>query len=93
MTTRELRADPSTYAARVVVSPEGEITVEPGEADVSAYGPVEIAWYPDRLEVTALGAGRASITEGYLSGRDQDVMVEIRPPGLDELPETVPGAD
>jgi len=95
MTTRELEREHAnaTYAAKVRVTPAGEIEVVRSEADDSLYGPVEIAWYPDRLEITALGAGRASIAEGYLTGRDQGFVVEIRPPGLDELTETVPGAD
>ena len=83
----------TTYTAKVTSTPAGEIKLVPGDADASVYGPVEIAWYPDRLEITALGAGRASITEAYLSDEGQDVVIEIRPPGLDELMETVPGAD
>ena len=65
--------------------------VEPGGDNASAYGPVEIAWYPDHVRVTALGAGPASITEWYLE--DDNIVVEIRPPSLDELPAFVPGAD
>lgn len=80
-----------TFALQLA-RPAGEITLRPGDGDASAYGPVEIAWYPDRLRITALGAGRASITED-LTGEGQDVVIEIRPPSLDELPETVPGAD
>ncbi len=64
---------------------------EPGEESASVYGPVEIVWYPDRLKITALGAGPASITEWYFDGND--IVVELRPPSLDELPERVPGAD
>jgi hypothetical protein len=66
----------------------------PGDENASVYGPVEIAWYPDRVRVTAVGAGPASITRTYTSGEAaQDVVVEIRLPSLDELTETVPGAD
>jgi hypothetical protein len=94
-TTRESRGDLSnaTCIAKASVTPAGEITLVQGDVDASAYGPVEIAWYPDRLEITALGAGSFSITEGSLSGNGQDVIVEIRPPSLDALMETVPGAD
>jgi hypothetical protein len=74
-------------------TPAGYIKLVPGDADASAYGPVDIAWYPDRLEITALGAGRATVTEGFMSGIGEDIVVEIRPPTLDELTETVPGAD
>jgi hypothetical protein len=84
----------ATCTAKVRVTPTGEIKLVPGDVDASAYGPVEIAWHPDRLEITALGAGSVSITEGSLSGNGQDVIVvEIRPPSLDTLMETVPGAD
>lgn len=95
MSTRELQGDLSNaiYTAKVRVTPTGEIKLVPGDVGASVYGPVEIAWYPDRLEITALGAGRASITEGYLSGAGQDFIIEIRPPSLDELMEIVPGAD
>jgi hypothetical protein len=81
----------TTCAAKVRATPAGQIEVVPGGIDVPAYGAVEIAWYQDRLEITALGAGRASITEAL--GRGEDVVVEIRPPTIAELPETVPGAD
>lgn len=96
MATRELQSRPSnaTYVAKVRSTPAGEIEHVPGDADASVYGPVEIAWYPDRLKITALGAGPAFITEAYLSGEAaQDVIIEIRLPSLDELPEMVPGAD
>jgi hypothetical protein len=96
MTTRELQGRPSnaTYIAKVRSTPAGVIELVPGDVDASVYGPVEIAWYPDRLKITALSAGPASITEAYLSGEaTQDVIVEIRMPSLDELTETMPGAD
>lgn len=80
----------TTYTAKVRATPTGEIQLTATEAGVSAYGPVEIAWYPDRLEITALGAGRASITP---LGEGQNMVVQLRPPRLDELAETVPGAD
>lgn len=80
-----------TYTAKVRATPAGEFELLAGGAEAPAYGPVEIAWYADHLEITALGAGSASVTEAYPSGRD--VIVEIRPPGLDDLMETVPGAD
>ena len=95
MTTFELeKPTTGTCVARARSTPAGEIELEPGDDDASAYGPVEIAWYPDRVEITAVGAGPASITRTYSSGEAaQDVVVEIRLPGLDELTETVPGAD
>lgn len=86
-------AQRATFVAKVRTTPTGEITLVPGEADASLYGPVEIEWYPDRLLITALGAGPASITKASLSSEAQDVVVEIKLPGLDELPELIPGAD
>lgn len=80
----------TTYTTKVRATPGGEITVTATEEAASAYGPVEIAWYPDRLEITALGAGRASITP---LGEGQNMVVQLRPQRLDQLPETVPGAD
>lgn len=93
MTTRELERN-ETCVARVRTTPSGEVELVAGDENGSVYGPVEIAWYPDRVRVTAVGAGPASITKAYVSGEAaQDVVVEIRLPGLDELTETVPGAD
>jgi hypothetical protein len=80
----------TSYTTKVRATPSGEITLTATDAGASAYGPVEIAWYPDRLEITALGAGRASITP---LGEGQNMVVQLRPPRLDELAETVPGAD
>jgi hypothetical protein len=96
MTTSELETRPSsaTYAARARVTPAGDAELSPGDVDASAFGPVEIAWYRDRLRITACGAGPGSITESSLGGEAaQDVIVEIRLPSLEELTETVPGAD
>ena len=80
----------TTYTTKVRATPGGEITVTATEEDASAYGPVEIAWYPDRLEITALGAGRASITP---LGEGQNMVVQLRPQHIDLLEEAVPGAD
>ena len=91
MTTRESRVE--LYTAKVRVTPAGELELVPGDAGASAYGSVEIAWYPDRLQITALGAGRGAITEGHPSDTGRDFVIELTPPGLDELFETVPGAD
>ncbi len=82
MTTSELRHEGSVAAT--TASPEG---VE------SAYGDVEIVWYPDRVTIAVPGAGRLSRTGTYLSGDGEDILVEIRLPELDELLETLPGAD
>lgn len=93
MTTQELER-PGACIARLRSTPEGDIDLVPGAEGVSVYGPVEIAWYRDRLKVTALGAGPASITRVYTAGEAaQDVVVEIRLPSLEELTETLPGAD
>lgn len=91
MTVSELTDE--ACVARVRSTPAGEIRVAPGDVEESVYGPVEIEWYADRLRITAFGAGPASITRASLSSEAQDVVVEIRLPGLDELPEIVPGAD
>lgn len=80
----------TTYTTKVRATPGGEITLTAAEAVASAYGPVEIAWYPDRLEITAFGAGRAAITP---IGEGQNMIVQLRPSHLDGLAETVPGAD
>ena len=83
----------ATYVAMLRSTPGGEIKLVPGDEDASVYGPVEIVWYPDHLRITALDAGPASIAESYLSSEGQDVIIEIRPPSLDEMMDLVPGAD
>lgn len=89
MTTSEL-----AYIATLRASPDGDVALERGEEALSPFGPVEVAWYPDRLRITALGAGPGSMMDTYLAGEAaQDVVVEIRLPSLDELAETLPGAD
>jgi hypothetical protein len=91
MTTRELER--AGHLAKVTAMPSGEAEHEPGEVGSSAYGPVEIVWYPDRLRITALGAGQNSMTETYLGEHGDDLVVEIRLPTLEELVDLVPGAD
>lgn len=80
----------TTYTTKVRATPTGEITVTATDEGASAYGPVEIAWYPDRLEITALGAGRASITP---LDQGQNMVVQLRPQHLDQFADAVPGAD
>ncbi|MGZ4308025.1 MAG: hypothetical protein ACXVRV_00585 [Gaiellaceae bacterium] len=82
----------ATCAAKVRATPAGDVKLVSGGGE-TGYGPVEIAWYPDHLEITAVGTGPATITEGRLSPDGQNVVVEIRMPALDELVEGVPGAD
>lgn len=94
MTTREVTREPldETLIAKVKATPAGTITRVPGCADTSVYGPVEVAWYPDHVTITALDAGPC-VTEAR-PGRDgRSVVVEIRPPSVDRLPDGLPGAD
>lgn len=93
MTTREVTSEPlgTALISKVKASPAGTITRVPGGVDTSIYGSVEIAWYPDHLTITALGAGPSSVTRSHLGG--DDLVVEIRPPDMDEPPEGLPGAD
>lgn len=96
MTTHLLEGRPADAGcvARVLATPAGDVELEPSDEGTAAYGPVELAWYPDRLLITAFHVGPASITETYLNGdHAQDLVFEIRLPSLDELVETVPGAD
>ena len=69
------------------------LTFVPEDVDGPACGPVEIAWYPDRVEITAAGAGCASIRQRQLGVHGQGVVVELRPSELEPPDETVPGAD
>ncbi len=91
MTMYEVEARP--FVAKLRATPTGDDERVDGDADSSVYGPVEIVWYPDRLRITALGAGSASRIETCLGGCGQDVVFELRLPSLDELASRVPGAD
>jgi hypothetical protein len=91
MTTYEVEATP--FVAKLRATPAGEGELVSGDADSSVYGPVEIVWYPDRLTITAVGAGAASLIDTCLCGCGQDVVFELRLPGLDELANRLPGAD
>ena len=82
-----------TYTAKVRATPRGAVELEPGDEEATVYGTVEIAWYPDRLEVTALDAGLAEVTAARTTENGEDVVLELRPPNVDELPDEVPGAD
>jgi hypothetical protein len=94
MTTLESEKDPSstTCTTRLRATPAGEVLVTSNRAGATTYGAVEIAWYPDRLELRALGSGRALVRKGYLHSTG-DLIVEVRPPSLAAVHETVPGAD
>jgi hypothetical protein len=93
MTTQELHRIGSCVA-RLRATPAGDVELAPGDDTGSVYGPVEIAWYRDRLRVKILGAGPASIASVRSEGEAaQDVVFELRLPSLDELPDMVPGAD
>ena len=81
-----------TYTAKVRATPQGAVELEPGDDGATVYGTVEIAWYADHLEVTALGAGLADVTAARTT-ENEDVVLELRPPNVDELPDEVPGAD
>ncbi len=93
MTTHELEETRAQAApvASATLTPAGEVRFAPGDEDACVYGRIEIAWYADRLEIRAPGAGRATVWERDPTG--EDVVVEIAPPSLAELPEDVPGAD
>lgn len=80
--------------ARARVTPGGSIQVLGGSYVDTCCGAVDLAWFADRLEITVVGAGSVRVVEAAdeETGR-QDVIVEIHPPGLDGLLDTVPGAD
>ncbi len=80
--------------ARARVTPGGSIQVLGGSYVDTCCGAVDLAWFPDRLEITVVGAGSVKVTEARddETGRE-DVVVEVRPPCLEALRETMPGAD
>ena len=74
-----LRAKPAnaTYLAKVVIDPDGNGQMTPRTGEPSWFERVEIAWYSDRIKVTIPGGTPASISQAYLTGNDQDVIIEI----------------
>lgn len=78
-----LREKPANakYIAKAVVNPTGDVQMTSPETELgemmSHFEQVEVAWYPDRVKITLKGGTPASITQAYLTGKDQDVIIEI----------------
>lgn len=84
-----LSADPirkpsnAKWIARVVVDPKVEnIRAAPAAHDTvdHPFGDVDIAWYEGGVvKVTFRGAGPAVIRQAYLSGKGEDVILDLCP--------------
>ena len=70
------------YRGKVTAYPDGTVEVVP-DPEYSDFphklDAVEIAWYEKAVKVTFKKAGPAAITQSYLSGYDDDVIIELRP--------------
>jgi hypothetical protein len=63
-----------------VTDPSIDYPPEPGSAHVMPE--VEVAWYEGhRLKLTLAGAAPAVISQAYLPGQGQDVIIELRGTG------------
>jgi len=74
------RAKPAnaTYVAKVVIDPDGNGHITPRANNDSPWAErVEIAWYQDSIKITVPGGTPASITQAYMTGKNQDVIVEV----------------
>ena len=70
----------ATYIAQVDVNPDGQFALtlaEPSGAD-HAFAEVNVAWYGrERIKLTIRGAGPAVIRQVYLTGKGQDVILDL----------------
>ena len=70
------------YRGKVTAYPDGTVEVVP-DPDYGEFphklDAVEVAWYENAVKVTFKKAGPACITQSYLSGYDENVIIELRP--------------
>lgn len=70
------------WRAKVDASASGvvEVTPDPRAGEPPhVFDRVQIAWYDDAIKVTVRKAGPAQITQAYLPGQGQDVILELKP--------------
>jgi hypothetical protein len=68
------------WIAKAEVSPDGEfgLAAAPTSSHEHQFRDVSIAWYgQDRIKITLRGATPAAIRQAYLTGKAQDVIIDI----------------
>lgn len=69
------------YAAKAIVSVNGDVEFTPAADPMTAlnceFENVEVAWYDNRIKVTIKAGTPAAITQAYLTGNAQDVIIEV----------------
>ncbi len=69
----------ANYLAKVVIDPDGNGQIVPRTGNESSWAEaVEIAWYRGHIKVTVPGGTPAVISQSYMTGNNQDVILEIR---------------
>jgi hypothetical protein len=70
------------YRAKATLFPDGVVEVVPDQ-DYASFpheiDQAEIAWYDDRVKITFKGGAPAVITQAYLTGKGNDLIVEVMP--------------
>jgi hypothetical protein len=69
----------ATYHAHATIESSGWGQMTPGEYGWG--GHVKIAWYENRVKITLAGATPAAITQAYLTGSNNDVVIELSKAG------------
>jgi hypothetical protein len=70
------------YRGKITATADGSVTVVPDPHYSSFPHPldvVEVAWYDDRVKVTFKKAGPACITQAFMTGNAEPVIIELRP--------------
>jgi hypothetical protein len=69
----------AAYLAQATLQADGWGKMTPGQYGWG--GTVKITWYEDRVKITLPGSTPAAITQAYLTGHDNDVIVELSKAG------------
>jgi hypothetical protein len=86
-TTERKRPSNATYVAKAIVFADGAIEYTPANAEVRN-DRVEVNWYEDgRIKVIVRGMAPAAIRQAYLTGQDDDVIIDLIPDQLTVLEE------
>ncbi len=70
----------ANWIAKADANPDGDFGIAAAETPGldHAFRDVNVAWYgTDRIKITLRGGGPAAIRQAYLSGKGQDVILDL----------------
>jgi hypothetical protein len=75
----ENRPSNATYRARATVDPDGHAWFVPLEPDSKMpwFATVVIRWYDDHIKVSLPKQGPGAITQAFLTGKDDSIIIDI----------------